>query len=257
MAMNTVLRRASAAAAAALPLAARRAVASSYSRAFHSALSVRLLLHQERTPAVPSFRFANAFATKTSADDSIVQVLQTEIDCAVEDNDANQEVEVPDDFPFEIEDNLGERTIQLKRQYQDETIKVQVDIPNVAPEENEDADEGENAEKNESESSIPLVVSVFKGNGVCLEFGVTAFPDEISIDSLSIKQPEESEDDQLSYEGPEFTDLDENLQKAFLKYLEIRGIKPSTTNFLQEYMFSKDHKEYLVWLKNLKNFIEK
>ena len=57
--------------------------------------------------------------------------------------------------------------------------------------------------KNDSESSIPLVVSVFKENGVSLEFGVTAFPDEISIDSLSIKQSEESED-QLAYEGPEF-----------------------------------------------------
>ncbi|XLS80689.1 hypothetical protein HN51_046520, partial [Arachis hypogaea] len=81
------------------------------------------------------------------------------------------------------------------------------------------------------------------------------FPDEITIDSLSLKNLDESED-QLAYEGPEFTDLDENLQKAFHKYLEIRGIKPSTTNFLQEYMFSKDNKEYLGWLKNLKNFVE-
>jgi complement component 1 Q subcomponent-binding protein len=56
---------------------------------------------------------------------------------------------------------------------------------------------------------------------------------------------------------PFYSDLDENLQKAFLKYLEIRGISPSTTNFLQEYMFNKDNKEYLVWLKNLKSFIEK
>jgi complement component 1 Q subcomponent-binding protein, mitochondrial len=51
--------------------------------------------------------------------------------------------------------------------------------------------------------------------------------------------------------------LDENLQKAFLKYLEIRGITPNTTNFLQEYMFNKDNKEYLGWLKKLKSFIEK
>ncbi|KAK9120847.1 hypothetical protein Syun_018464 [Stephania yunnanensis] len=51
--------------------------------------------------------------------------------------------------------------------------------------------------------------------------------------------------------------LDENLQRAFHKYLEIRGIKPSTTNFLHEYMINKDSREYLVWLKNLKKFIEK
>ncbi|KAG5009853.1 hypothetical protein JHK87_018368 [Glycine soja] len=253
MAMYAMLRRVS---SAVLPQLARRtAMASSSSRTFHIALSV-LRRETATTTIAPSLRFANAFATKSSADEYLAQVLQSEIQCALEDDHAHHQVEVPVDFPFDIEDNPGERTIQLKGKFGDETIKVQVDIPNVAPgEENEDDENGDN-EKNDSESSIPLVVSVFKENGVSLEFGVTAFPDEISIDSLSIKQSEESED-QLAYEGPEFIDLDENLQKAFHKYLEIRGIKPSTTNFLQEYMFAKDNKEYLMWLKNLKNFVEK
>lgn len=46
-------------------------------------------------------------------------------------------------------------------------------------------------------------MSISKGNGVELEFGVTALPDEITIDSLSIKQPEAYEG-RLAYEGPEF-----------------------------------------------------
>lgn len=109
---------------------------------------------------------------------------------------------MPNDFPFSIEDNPGERTILLKRQYEDETITVQVDIPNVAAE--EDEEEGnDDEEANRDESSIPLVVNISKRNGVTLEFGVTAFPDEVSIDSLSIKQSVESED-QLAYEGPDF-----------------------------------------------------
>ncbi|WJX76448.1 hypothetical protein P8452_59867 [Trifolium repens] len=251
MAMYTVLRRAT---AAVVPLAARRALATSSSRTFHSALSVKLLLNKEINPFVPSRSFSNAVAKKPVADDNLVQVLQTEIECAIEE-DAGK-LEIPDGFPFEIEDNPGERTIQLTRKYEDETITVQVEIPTVGPQQNEDDDADDNDKDGDSESSIPLVVNVFKGNGVCLEFGVTAFSDEVSIDSLSIKKPDESEDE-LVYEGPEFTDLDENLQKAFLKYLEIRGISPSTTNFLQEYMFNKDNKEYLVWLKNLKSFVEK
>ncbi|CAL0304476.1 unnamed protein product [Lupinus luteus] len=268
MAIYAVLRRAAStvlplasrrAASSVLPLASRRALtsssSSSSSRNFHSLLFNRFGNVNLSHTRITTIECKN-FATKTNADDNLVQVLDSEIKCALEDDNAQRQVEIPDDFPFEIEDNPGERTIQLKRQYQDETIKVQVDIPNVAPEENEDGDDHE-GEKNGYETSIPLVVSVFKGgNGVSLEFGVTAFPDEVSIDSLSVKQPEESEE-QLAYEGPDFTDLDENLQKAFHKYLEIRGIKPSTTNFLQEYMFSKDHNEYLDWLKNLKNFIEK
>ncbi|WOL14211.1 hypothetical protein Cni_G22991 [Canna indica] len=52
-------------------------------------------------------------------------------------------------------------------------------------------------------------------------------------------------------------DLDDNLQKAFLKYLEVQGISPNTTNFLQEYMINQDSREYLLWLKNLKQFVQK
>ena len=52
-------------------------------------------------------------------------------------------------------------------------------------------------------------------------------------------------------------DLDESLQKAFLKYLAARGIKGSLYNFLHEYMMTKEDKEYVVWLKNLKEFVAK
>ena len=111
--------------------------------------------------------------------------------------------EIPEEFPFEIQDNPGERTISLYRKYKDETIKVEVDIPNVSAEDEEEDNAGENDEQTREESSIPLVVSISKDSGECLEFGVTAFPDEISIDHLSIKKPDGSED-QLAYEGPEF-----------------------------------------------------
>ncbi|EEF32518.1 Mitochondrial acidic protein MAM33, mitochondrial precursor, putative [Ricinus communis] len=165
---------------------------------------------------------------------------------------------IPDGFPFEIQDNPGERTILLERKYQDEIIKVEVDAPSNPDEdvEEDDDDDDRNTEESAVTPSIPLVVSISKGNGQCLEFGITAFPDEITIDTLSIRNPDSSED-QLAYEGPDFGDLDENLQKAFHKYLEIRGIKPSTTNFLFDYMENKDNKEYLLWLKNLKSFVEK
>ncbi|KAF7825621.1 Mitochondrial glycoprotein [Senna tora] len=246
MAMYSMLRRAS---SSVLPLAFR-AVASP--RTFHGAVSaVRAVGLSHRLAErilVPSVRFAKSFSAKTSADENLIRVLETEIKCA-EEEDLDVE-NAPDNFPFTIEDHPGERTILLKRLYEDETITVQVDIPNVAPEEGEDDDE-----ESHSDSSIPLVVNIYKRFSPILEFGVTAFPDEISIDSLSIKNSEESED-QLAYEGPEFHDLDENLQKAFHKFLEIRGIKPSTTNFLHEYMIKKDTKEYHMWLKNLKKFIE-
>lgn len=113
-----------------------------------------------------------------------------------------QTEDFPEGFPFEIEDNPGQRTILLKRKYQDEIIKVEVDMPQTEVGEDEDAGDGGDEEDNVN-SSIPLVVSITKGSGLCLEFSVTALPDEICIDSLSIKLPEGSED-QLAYEGPDF-----------------------------------------------------
>ena len=51
-------------------------------------------------------------------------------------------------------------------------------------------------------------------------------------------------------------ELDVNMRKSFHKFLEARGIKPSVTDFMHEYMMKKDSREYLLWLKNLKNFIQ-
>lgn len=66
--------------------------------------------------------------------------------------------------------------------------------------ENDANDENEN---NDEPNSIPLVVIISKGSGQLMEFGVTAFADEFTIDSLSIKQPDGTEE-QLAYEGPDF-----------------------------------------------------
>lgn len=121
-------------------------------------------------------------------------------------DDPKQVEDIPNGFPFEIQDNPGERTILLKRKYQDETIKVEVDEPSIPDEdvqEDDDGDQDKNVEDSDNPASLPLVVSITKGNGQILEFGITAYPDEITIDTLSVKDSEYSED-QLAYEGPDF-----------------------------------------------------
>ncbi|XP_038905637.1 uncharacterized protein At2g39795, mitochondrial-like [Benincasa hispida] len=255
MALSSILRRAS---SSVLPLALRSVAAP---RSFHHAISAAITTgkHNFSKEFNPGFflsflRSYSAAPARDSADVSLIRVLQSEIKCAEEDLE-NYVDEIPEEFPFEIQDNPGERTITLTRKYEDETIKVEVEIPDVTAEGEEEDEAGEDDEQTRQESSLPLVLSISKDGGVCLEFGVTAYPDEISIDNLSIRKPDSSED-LLGYDGPAFQDLDENLQKAFHKYLEIRGIKPSTTNFLHQYMINKDSREYSIWLKNLKNFIE-
>lgn len=114
--------------------------------------------------------------------------------------------EVPEGFPFEIQDHPGLQTVTLKRTYQDEVIVVEVHMPDlVSGQDANDNDEDDDADDDNkaNQSCIPLVVSVSKKTGPSLEFSCSAYPDEISIDSLIVKNPEHS-DDQIAYEGPDF-----------------------------------------------------
>lgn len=194
-----------------------------------------------------------------NTDNHLLRAIKSEITCEEELDDYKyRDLDtVPDGFPFKLQDEPGRKTVYLKREYRGEVIKVVVHLPEGGSGNNDGEDEGEDKGEDENDgSTIALVVSVSKGkNESWLEFGITAYTDEITIDSLIIKHPDTCEDD-LAYEGPEFLDLDDNLQKVFFKYLEDRDIKPSTTNFLHEYMVKKDNREYLTWLKTLKNFIE-
>ncbi|XWS56622.1 hypothetical protein CRYUN_Cryun09bG0102100 [Craigia yunnanensis] len=232
-------------------------------RNYHSCIFTALNhSFKSQEPAVNCFyrnilHFSTAVdSKKASSDESLVRVLESEIQCAEESDDYDRVEDTPSEFPFEIEDTPGLQTVTLRREYDGELIKVDVHMPDLVTGDEQDEgedDDGDDYEK-PSKSSIPLVVTVSKKGGPSLEFNCTAFPDEVAIDSLTVRNPDS--EDELAYEGPDFHDLDENLQKAFHKYLEIRGIKPSTTNYLHEYMINKDSREYLRWLKNLKKFIE-
>ncbi|PIA54605.1 hypothetical protein AQUCO_00900874v1 [Aquilegia coerulea] len=258
MAFFTILRRT---ASSAIPRTIRAlGTQRNYSSAIFSPLKNSSSCFSQgiiQTISSPILKFSS-LSTQSKTDQKLVNILDSEIESAEEDGDVESD-EIPDGFPFEIKDDPGKQTIMLGRNYQGEDIKVVVHMPGPVEEEEQEDEDGDKNESHEDDGQtcISMIVSVAKGrNEPCLEFGCTVYPDEISIDSLSVKDPDTSEDD-LAYEGPNFSDLDENLQNAFQKYLEARGIKPSTTNFLFEYMSNKENKEYLNWLKNVKYFVKK
>ncbi|XP_058207163.1 uncharacterized protein At2g39795, mitochondrial-like [Rhododendron vialii] len=219
-----------------------------------------------------------------SPDESLLRVLESEISkAAVEESDgytvvnSSSDEQVPKNLPFKIQDNPGQQMILLTREYKGETINVEVYTPAEDEDEDEDEDEYEDEDENEEEeveeakshkgededdsvddyeSRIPLAVKVSKKSGPSLEFGCTADPDGFEIDYLSIKDPENAQEDDIAYQGPKFSDLAEDLQDALYKYLEIRGFNDNTARFLHDYMTSKDRKEYTIWLKRLKKFVE-
>ncbi|KAL5727174.1 hypothetical protein ACHQM5_000398 [Ranunculus cassubicifolius] len=201
---------------------------------------------------------------KPQADAKLSLVLQSEIDCAKEEQeDLDQGGLVPDGFPFEIVDNPGEDTITLKREFEGENIEVLVEMQHSGEEENADEDDDDKDEDDASDKdalpfNLSLVVSIAKGDGPRLEFTCSATQRAFTIDAMLMKESQEpSNEHDFPYEGPDFLDLDENLQKEFYKYLERRGIKHSSTTFLQEYMVDKESKEYMQWLNSMKEFVDK
>lgn len=76
-------------------------------------------------------------------------------------------------------------------------------MPDLVTGDNEDDGDSDKDSERANQSNVPLVVSVSKKDGPTLEFGCFAYPDEITIDSLTVKNPETSED-QIPYEGPDF-----------------------------------------------------
>ncbi|KAL3523863.1 hypothetical protein ACH5RR_016697 [Cinchona calisaya] len=195
------------------------------------------------------------FSSRPASDESLLKVIQEEIQYAQDTGEDLDKIDEPLSFPFKLVNNPGQQTVTLTREHQGETIIVEVSMPSSVTGEQAGNDNDSDGDDDEKKSELPLVVRVSKSDGPCLEFGCTAYPDDISIDSLSIRDAD-SPEDQIAYDGPNFDDLDENLQKALYKYLEIRGVKPSTTNFLHKYLIRKDSREYMAWLKNLKNFVE-
>ncbi|ESQ44892.1 hypothetical protein EUTSA_v10010645mg [Eutrema salsugineum] len=199
---------------------------------------------------------------RLKSDQTLLQVIDSEINEAFEadDHDVDEGTTASGEFPFKIEDKPGHRSVTLTREYNGEQIRVEVSMPGLAMDENEDDmddnEDGDVRNEKSNDTSIPLVVTVTKKSGLSLEFSCTAFPDEIVIDGLSVNHPENSSEEQLAYDGPDFQELDENMRKSFHKFLETRGIKASATDFMYEYMMKKDSREYLLWLKNLKNFIQ-
>lgn len=91
----------------------------------------------------------------------------------------------------------------LTRDYEGELVKVEVHMPDLVSGEDNDVGDDDDDTEHPTQSTLPLVVTVTKKSGTCLEFHCVAYADSIAIDSLSIRVPETSED-QMAYEGPNF-----------------------------------------------------
>ncbi|KAF2296127.1 hypothetical protein GH714_036275 [Hevea brasiliensis] len=176
-------------------------------RNYLSALSPPVNHHasfsHSRPHAVLQYYSTASDAKKQSSTEFLLRVIESEIKVAQETDDHDRVEEFPKEFPFKIDDNAGQQTVILTREYEGELVTVDVHMPDLVTGEGNEIDDDTDDIQKPTQSSIPLVVTVSKSSGNSLEFHCVAYPDEIAIDSLSVKNLE-TQEDQVAYEGPNF-----------------------------------------------------
>lgn len=58
-----------------------------------------------------------------------------------------------------------------------------------------------------------------------------------------------------NYNGPDFSELDDTLQQAFVDFLEDRDVTAELGDYIAGLMADKKTREYLGWLRQVKSFI--
>ena len=71
-----------------------------------------------------------------------------------------------------------------------------------------------------------------------------------SPELLRTKSAENDYQSEGLYAGPEFGNLDEELQLLFERYLDERGINTALALFVPDYIEFKEQREYLKWLES-------
>ena len=79
----------------------------------------------------------------------------------------------------------------------------------------------------------------------------------ITKDMKAIKAMPRFERSLGEYNGPDFTTLDERVQSSLTEYLEGYGVNEHLAAFVECMSLDKDHRLYISWLSDLKDFINK
>ncbi|CAB4272931.1 unnamed protein product [Prunus armeniaca] len=156
---------------------------------------------------------------------------------------------------FTVNDRPGEQWISLRRKFEDnEDIKIEAtmfDGAVPAPK-----SKGGSGLGKEVQLHITMIVNISKKEGGnVLEIMCSVWPDTIEINKLFVRQPDNMP--AQAYVGPEFKELDDELQDALYEFSEARGINDDLAVFLHEYMKNKDKTEFIRWMGTVKSVIEK
>ncbi|KAF8404257.1 hypothetical protein HHK36_009139 [Tetracentron sinense] len=189
---------------------------------------------------------------KSAFEGNILRILRNEIQYEYEYAPPKQPSTEFDSFA--VEDQPGEQWIRLRGKYgEKEEIKIEVTMFDGSipiPKSSEDG-KGE-----DMQFHISMIVDISKGEGCnVLEFVCSAWPDCLEIQKVFMLRHDGMPP--KPYVGPDFKDLDDELQNVLEEFLEARGVNDELAAFLHQYMMNKDKTEYIRWMGKLQSVVEK
>ncbi|KAJ7962777.1 Mitochondrial glycoprotein family protein [Quillaja saponaria] len=209
-----------------------------------------------KTSTNPQFRRTYVSEMRKSAfEGNILRLLRNEIQYELERSPVNQPMETFGSFI--LDDRSGEQWIRLKRKFgEDEDIKIEVTMFDGAVPAPKSGGVVGGGTDEDMHLHITFIVNISKGvGGDVLEIMCSAWPDSIEINRLFVRASDNTV--AQPYAGPEFKELDDELQDCLYEFLESRGVNDDLAIVLHEYMKNKDRTEFIRWMETVKSFIEK
>ncbi|XP_075505160.1 uncharacterized protein At2g39795, mitochondrial-like [Primulina tabacum] len=183
----------------------------------------------------------------------ILRLIHKEIHYALEYSPPSPHI--PEFNAFEVDARPGEQFIRLVRKYgETEDVKVEVTMFDGSVPVKKAGDDSDN--EDDMKLHITLIVDIFKRGSInVLEFVCSAWPDNIEIRKVFTRGLERTKD--LPYLGPDFKELDDEMQNSFYDFLEARGVDDDLAVFLHRYMTNKDKVEYVRWMEKVNSYFQK
>jgi len=248
-----------------------------------------------RISPVSRFAAAFSSSSRWRSDEELVAKLASEIQVEQDHGSGNSQVaereEALQSFlskGWTVEDNAGEEDVALIKQEGNETIRISFSISDINNESDsqfdypEDPLEEESGETPQNEQSreealeereytddqdfpVKLSIQVTKAEkpgAILVEAtvrdGLINIDEFFYLKDASLAEPKTFEAEKARLDqffGPPFVNLDEELQTLVEKYLQERGINEELASFVVDYIETKEPKEYIQWLQNVRDFV--
>lgn len=195
------------------------------------------------------------------ADAGLISVLRTELDHERKTYSQAKELTRGPPKPWTVTDKQGHADVILRRSYGQEDIAVtcvyQADsyAEGENPEEDMNSGDDEGMDETGMGSCVNMTITINKGaDSPTLEISAASYGTEISIEHVYFWEDKDTKES--IYDGPNFLQLDDEVQSQFERFIKVRGVNKELTGYLFALLSDKEQREYMRWLQKVEGFLK-